>query len=121
MCINYLSSACFDVDMDDNTLVLHVRSGAFVLFAYVCNHWIHHIEKLEKEEYQRLMKGMNRLIDLRINPSFVGETIASESQDAGSLQNLNSVEEKINRILGSAHSFSRMRKRDVNFDDGKRI
>lgn len=121
MCINYLSSACFDVDMDDDTLGLRVRSGAFVLFAYVCNHWIHHIERAEKEEHQRLMKDMNRLIDSRINPSFVGEAIASESQVAGSLQNLDSFEEKISRILGSARSFSRMRKRDVNFDDGKRV
>lgn len=121
MCIKYLSSACFDVDIDDKTLDLHIRSGAFVLFAYVCNHWLYHIEKVKKQEYQKLMKDMDRLIDARVNPSFAGGAIASASEDADSSHNLISSEEKINRMLASARSFSRIRKRDVSFDNGEQV
>lgn len=119
MCIKYLNSACFDVDIDDDTLSLYIRSGAFVLLAYVCNHWLRHVANVGRQDFRRLKDDIERLIDTRVNPSYVGEAVVSESQDAGCSQSLSLDEENINRVLGSARAFSEKRKRDLSFDDGK--
>jgi hypothetical protein len=117
MCIKYLHSACFDVDIDDKTLSSYTRSGAYVLLAYVYNHWLHHIGKVGKQEFQELMQDVQSLVDSRVNESFVGQTVISNSPDADGSQRLSSTEE-ISQMLDRAHAFSNKRKRDLNFDDG---
>lgn len=118
MCIKYLSSACFDVDTDDDTLGLHIGSGAFVLLPYVFNNWLHHMAKVGREDFPRLIKDIERLIDTRVNPNFVGEALVSESKEEHS-QPLNSVEGNINRTLDNCRAFSQRRKRDLSLDDCK--
>lgn len=118
ICIKYLNSACFDQYIDDNTFGLHIRSGAFVLLAYVCNHWLHHITEAGKHDVQELLKDIECLIHNRVNRGFVGNATIFESQNAEHFQHLSSTE-KINRMLDSSRTFSKKRKRDLSFDDGK--
>lgn len=118
MCIRYLSSACFDVDIDDDTFGLYIGSGAFVLLPYVFNHWLYHVDKVGRKDSPRLMNEIQHLVDTRINPSFVGEARVSVSQEECS-QPLNSIDGRTNRILDSACAFSKKRKRDLSLDDCK--
>lgn len=118
MCIKYLSSVCFDHYIDDDTFGLHIRSGAFVLLAYVCNHWLHHIREAGEHSLQDLTKDIECLIQKRANRGFTSNAIILESQDAEQSQHLSSIE-KINRMLHSSRAFSKKRKRDLSFDDGK--
>lgn len=118
ICIKYLNSACFDQYIDDNTFGLHIRSGAFVLLAYVCNHWLHHIREAGEKALQDLMKGVECLIHKRVNRDFVGNAATFESQNAESSPHLSSIE-RMNRMLDSSRAFSKKRKRDISFDGGK--
>lgn len=118
MCIKYLNSICFDVDIDDNMFNLHIRSGALVLLAYVCSHWLHHMSKVERQDFQTLSSDIEYLIDTRVNLSFAGDAILCESQDAQYFQPLSSIGEESCRMLGSARAFSKKRKRDLSFEDG---
>lgn len=106
------------MDTDDDTLRLYIRSGAFVLLAYVCNQWLHHISKVVKQDFQRLTDDIERLINIRTNRNFVGDAVVSDSQDTECSKPPSSTQEKMKRMLDSAHTFSKKRKRDLSFDDG---
>lgn len=120
MCIKYLKSACFDQDTDNDTLGTYIESGAYVLIAYVFNHWLHHMGNVGRQDFLSLMSDIEHLIDTRANPSFEGRALESESQEDKYYQPLNSVEGKVNRMLNSARVFSKKRKRDLSLDDCKR-
>lgn len=106
------------MDIDDNTFDLYIRSGAFVLMAYACNHWLHHIGNVVKKDLQELTNDIGFLIDKRANRYFVSSAIVSKSQNAEHSQPP-ALTEKMDRILGSARAFSKERKRDLSFNDGK--
>ncbi|KAJ0114753.1 hypothetical protein J7T55_004494 [Diaporthe amygdali] len=95
----------------------NIRSGAFVLLDYVCNHWLHHIERMGIQEYHKLLEDIESLIDTRSNSSFEDKTSSSEPQGVGFSESLGSIEEKTKRSLDNAHEFSMKRKRDLSFDD----
>lgn len=120
MCIKYLNSTCFDVDIDDNTFSLYIRSGAFVLLAYVCSHWLHHIDKVERHDLKTLTSDIECFVGKRVNLSFTNEPIVCGS-DAECSKSLSFIGEQIGRLHGYAHAFSKKRKRDLSFDDGKRV
>ena len=105
------------MDINDNTLSLYTRSGAYVLLAYVCNHWLHRIGKVGKQEFQNIMQDLQCLIDSRVNSDFASQPVISKSQDADCSQRLSSMEE-ISQMLDIVHAFSDKRKRDLSFDDG---
>lgn len=106
------------MDIDDDTFDVYIRSGAFVLIAYVCNHWLYHIGKVRKEDLQELTNDIECLIDKRINRYLVSSAIISESQNAEHSQPPASTE-KMDRILGSARAFAKERQRDLSFNDGE--